>query len=166
MPAIVPQDGKPSLILRCVVLATGAACALLAARSASFADDRPTVRAGLWKFERMLETDGKPTDRVLTSGLLYARQMTRCVNPTVALLAETAPPGLGLCKIRELRKRDDNYDFQKVCGGGAPVKTTINIDGDSAYTEINEGRIGGIATKEIIEAQRVSDCHPPSARQR
>ena len=100
----------------------------------------------------MLETDGKATDWVLTSGLLYARQITRCVSPTRALQAETA---LGLCKIRGLRKRDDNYEFQKVCRGGAPVKKS-----DSDYTEINEGRIGGIATREIIEARRVADCHP------
>jgi hypothetical protein len=74
-----------------------------------------------------------------------------------SLQAETV---LGLCKIRDLRKRDDNYEFQKVCRGGAPVKTTIDIKSDSDYTEINEGRIGGIATKEIIEARRVADCHP------
>ncbi|WGS17600.1 MULTISPECIES: DUF3617 family protein [unclassified Bradyrhizobium] len=156
MHRIVSQEDKPALILRSAVLATGAVCALLAAKSASSADDHPAVRAGLWKFERMLETDGKATDRVLTSGLLYARQITRCVNPTRALQAETA---LGLCKIRDLRKRDDNYEFQKVCGGGAPIKTTIDIKSDSDYTEINEGRIGGIATREIIEARRVADCH-------
>jgi hypothetical protein len=76
--------------------------------SASFADDSPAVRAGLWEFERTLETDGKATDRALTSGLLYARQITRCLNPTGALPAENAR---GLCKIRDLRKGDDNYDF-------------------------------------------------------
>jgi hypothetical protein len=157
MPAIVPQDDKPALVLRWAVLATGAACALLAAKSASLAHDGPTVRAGLWKFERMLEIDGKPTDRVLTSGLLYARQTIRCVNPTV-WLQETTQSGAGLCKIRDLRKSDDNYDFEKVCGDNAPVKTTINIKSDSAYTEINEGRIGGVATKETIDARRVSDC--------
>jgi len=32
----------------------------------SSADDHLAVRAGLWKFERMLETDGKATDQVLT----------------------------------------------------------------------------------------------------
>jgi Protein of unknown function (DUF3617) len=163
MHGIVSQEDKPALILRWAVLATGAACALLAARSESFADDRPAFRAGLWKFERTLETDGKATDRVLTNGLLYAQQITRCVNPTRAFQADTAQ---GLCKIRDLRKRDDNYDFEKVCGGGAPVKTTINIKSDSDYTEINEGRIGGIATKEIIEARRVADCHPRDPRDR
>ncbi|WP_027550180.1 DUF3617 family protein [Bradyrhizobium sp. Cp5.3] len=157
MHRVVSQEDKPALILRCAVLATGAVCALLAAKSPSSADDRPAVRAGLWKFERTLETDGKATDRVLTSGLLYARQITRCVNPTRALQAETALP---LCKIRDLRKRDDNYEFQKVCGGGAPVKTTIDIKSDSDYTMINEGRIGAIASREIIEARRLADCNP------
>ena len=94
---------------------------------------------------------------VLASGLLYARQITRCVNPSRALQAATAQ---GLCKTRDLRQRDHTYDFEKVCGSGAPVKTTINIKNDSDYTEINEGRIGGIESKEIIEAQRLGDCQP------
>jgi len=46
------------------------------------------------------------------------------------------------------------------------VKTTIDIKSDSDYTEINEGRIGGIATREIIEARRVADCHPQAKRER
>lgn len=149
--------GKLALILCRTVVASGAVCTLFAAGSASFADDRPAVRAGLWKFERTLETDGRATDRVLTSGLLYARQVTRCVNPARAIQAETAQ---GLCQVRDLRKQDHIYYFLKVCGGDAPVKTTINIKSEGEYTEINEGRIGRIASKETIEAHRVADCHP------
>jgi hypothetical protein len=152
----VSREEKPHLILCWAVLATAAACSLLAVNSPSFADDHPAVRAGLWKFERTLETDGKATDRVLTSGLLYARQVSRCVNPSRALQAETAQ---GFCKIRNLHQTDHNYDFQKVCGGGGPIKTTINIESDSDYTETNKGRIGGVESKETIEAHRVGDCH-------
>jgi len=100
------------------LLAMAAACALLATSSASFAYDGPTFRSGLWKFERTLETDGKPNDRLQTSGLPIARQMTRCVNPTLELKAEFTPLKTGGCSTKDLRKTDDGYVFQKVCGGG------------------------------------------------
>lgn len=166
MTELVPREDKSKPVPRRMLLAVAAACALLATSSESFAYDGPTLRSGLWKFERTLETDGKPTDRLQTSGLSIARQMTRCVNPTQALKAEfTArftPLRVGACDTKDLQKTDTGYVFQKVCGGAAPVKTEINVKSDSAYTEINEGSIGKISTKETVVAQRVGDCHPPT----
>ena len=162
MTAIVPREDEPNPLPRPMLLALAAACALLVASSASFAYDGPTFRSGLWKFERTLETDGKPNDRLQTSGLPIARQMTRCVNPTLELKAEFAPLKAGGCSTKDLRKTDDGYVFQKVCGGAAPIQTEINVNGDSAYTEIHQGSIGKIPTKETVVAQRVGDCHPPS----
>ncbi len=161
MTEIVPRENNP--VPRRILLAISAACALLATSSASFAFDGPIFRSGLWKFERTLETDGKPNDRLQTSGLPIDRQMTRCVNPTLELKAEFAPPKAGGCSTKDLRKTDDGYVFQKVCGGGAaPIKTEINVKGDSAYTEIHQGSIGKIPTKETVVAQRVGDCRPPT----
>jgi hypothetical protein len=162
MTAIFPLEDEPNPFPRLILLAMAAACALLATSSASFAYDGPTFRSGLWKFERTLETDGKPDDRLQTSGLPIARQMTRCVNPTLELKAEFTPLKAGGCSTKDLRKTDDGYVFQKVCGGAAPIKTEINVKGDSAYTEIHQGSIGKIPTKETVVAQRVGDCHPPS----
>jgi hypothetical protein len=140
------------------VLAIAAAIALLGSTPVCLAYDGPTFRSGLWKFERTLETDGKPTDRLQTSGLLIDRQMTRCVNPTSAMKAEFTPLPFGTCKTTDLRKTDGGYVFQRICGSGAPIKTKIDVKSDSAYTEINEGNIGKISTKETIVAQRVGDC--------
>jgi hypothetical protein len=38
------------------------------------------------------------------------------------------------------------------------METQIDVKNDSAYTEINQGIIGKISTKETIVAQRVGDC--------
>src|SRR6202051_2864703 len=162
MTQIVPPKDKSSRVPRRVMLAIAAACALFAAGSESFAHDGPTFRTGLWKFERTLETNGKPTDRRQPSGLLIDRQTTRCANPTNALKAEFTPLEVGVCNTRDLRKTDNGYVFQKVCGRAAPIKTEINIKSDSAYTVINEGNMGKIAAKETVAAQRVGDCHPPT----
>jgi hypothetical protein len=162
MTAIVPREDESNPAPRRLWPAIAAACALLATSSASFAYDGPTFRSGLWKFERTLETDGKPNDRLQTSGLPIARQMIRCVNPTLELKAEFTPLKAGGCSTRDLRKTDDGYAFQKVCGGAAPIKTEINVKGDSGYTEIHQGSIGKIPTKETVVAQRVGDCDPPT----
>ncbi len=158
MTEIVPRENNP--VPRRILLAISAACALLATSSASFAFDGPIFRSGLWKFERTLETDGKPNDRLQTSGLPIDRQMTRCVNPTQALKAEFTPLKVGACSTKDLRKTDDGYVFQKICGSAAPIKTEISVKGDSAYTEIHQGSIGKIPTKETVSAHRVGDCRP------
>ena len=85
----------------------------------------------------------------------------RCPNKT-ELKAEFTPLKVGGCSTKDLRKTDDGYVFQKVCGGAAPIKTEINVKGDSAYTEIHQGSIGRIPTKETVAAQRVGDCRPPT----
>ncbi len=160
MTQIVPPKDKSSPVPRRVMLAIAAACVLFAAGSESFADDGPTFRSGLWKFERTLETNGEATDRLQTSGLSIARQMTRCVNPTLELKEELTPLKVGACNTRDLRKTDDGYVFEKVCGNAAPIKSEINVKSDSAYTEIHEGNIGKLSTKEIVVAHRIGDCDP------
>jgi hypothetical protein len=164
MTEIVPCEDKSSPVRRRVVLTIAAAGALFAASSASFAYDGPTLRSGLWKFERTLEADGKPTDRVQTSGLPIDRETTRCVNPTLALKAESTPLHAGACNTKDFRKTDGGYVFQRTCGGAEPIKTEIEVKSDSAYTEINEGNIGKTSTKEMVVAQRVGDCRPEDER--
>jgi hypothetical protein len=133
MTEIARGENRSNPIRRRVVLAVAAACVLSATRSEGFAYDGPVLRGGLWKFERTLETDGKPTDRLQTIGLLIDRQMTRCVNPTRAVQSEFAP--FGACSTKDLQKTDDV--FQKVSTGAKPIMTKIDVQGDSAYTEIN-----------------------------
>ena len=118
------------------------------------------MRSGLWKFERTLETNGEPTNRLQTSGLLIDREMTRCVNPTQALKLEFAPLQFGGCRAKDLRKTDDHYVFEKICSGAAPIKTEIDVEGDSAYSEVNEGNIGKMSTRETLVAHRIGDCRP------
>src|SRR4051794_34241073 len=121
MTEIVSREDQSNPAPRWTVLAIAAACALVAALSEGFAYDGPTLRRGLWKFERTLETDGKPTNRLQTSGLSIAREMTRCVNPTLALEAEFTPLiKSDACNTKDFRRTDDGYVFQRICGGTTP----------------------------------------------
>jgi hypothetical protein len=142
---------------RLMSLAIGAAAiTLIAAAPACLAYDGPTFRSGLWKFERSLETDGQTTDRFQNNGLPIKREMTRCVNPTPDVKADFTP--VEACKPRDIQKADGRYVIERVCGGYSPIKTEIDVKSDSAYTEINEGNIGKISTKETVVAQRIGDC--------
>jgi hypothetical protein len=151
-------EDKSNPVRRPGKLAAMAAIALFAAMPACLAYDGPTFRSGLWKFERTLEADGKPTNRLPTSGLSIDREMTRCVDPTLALKAEFTPSHFGACKTKDVRKTDGGYVFKRACESGEPIETRIDVKNDSAYTEINQGRIGKISTKETVVAQRVGDC--------
>jgi hypothetical protein len=162
MTEMVPRKDKSDPLARWTVLAIAVAGALFAPSAAGSGYDGPTLRRGLWKFERTLETDGKPTDKLETNGLPIDRQMTRCADPTEALRAEFTPLKVAACDIKDIQKTDDGYAFQRICRGTTPIKTAINIKSDSAYTQINEGNIGKISTTEIVVARRVGDCHPPT----
>src|SRR5260370_40956786 len=107
MPEMVPREDEPSPVPRRMLLAIAAACALLATSSESFAYDGPTFRSGLWKFERALGTDGKANDRLRTSGLPIAREMTRCVNPTLERVAEFNTLKAEGCSTKDRRQTDD-----------------------------------------------------------
>src|SRR6266436_9574898 len=136
------REEKSGLVGRRAVLAAATVCALFAAMPECLASDGPTFRGGLWKFERTLETDGKRTDRLQTSGLPIDREITRCVNPSSAIKAEFSSLPFGACNAKDLRNTDDSYVFQRFCGSGAPIKTQIDVKSDSAYTEIHEGKMG------------------------
>jgi hypothetical protein len=133
-----------------------AAITLAAAPPASLAYDGPTFRSGLWKFERSLETDGKTTNRLQDDGLPIKQEVTRCVNPTAAVKAEFTP--LEACKPLDFQKTDGRYVVERSCGGGSPIKSEIDVKSDSAYTQINEGNIGKMSSKETVVAQRIGDC--------
>jgi hypothetical protein len=137
--------------------------AVVAATPACLAYDGPTFRSGLWKFERTLETDGKTTNRYEDNGLPIKQEVTRCVNPTPAVKAEFTT--FEACKPKDVehveknfQNTDGRYVIERICGGYSPVRTEIDAKSDSAYTEINEGRIGQISTKETVVAQRIGDC--------
>jgi hypothetical protein len=81
MTEIARRENRSNPSRRRVVLAVAAACVLFATRSEGFAFDGPVFRGGRWKFERKLQTDGKPTDRLQISGLLIDRSNDPLCQP-------------------------------------------------------------------------------------
>jgi len=103
------SEAQSSSVGRRRAQAIAAVVALFAPTPACLAYDGPTFRSGLWKFERTLETNGEQTNRLQTSGLPIAQEITRCVDPTSAIKAQFTQQLS--CKSKNFRKTDGGYVF-------------------------------------------------------
>jgi hypothetical protein len=142
--------------LAIALLTTG--LALLATAEAG-ANATPRLRAGLWQFDRELEIDGTRTARRLIDNLLVSPRETRCVDPG-ATVWRSRPLFLGHCRVTRPKSDSDDEDVTLTyCGPGEPVRSERKVESDTAYTEIHAGRIGASATRDIVVARRIGDCH-------
>ena len=118
----------------------------------------PTFRKGLWKFVRTLEIVTHSNGRQK----LLEREMTRCVDPTVAMKATFASAPVGNCHSAKPEKVNNRYIFSNRCDYMGPVNTVITVQSADAYTEVNELRVG-VARKDLVVARRIGDCQDDHA---
>jgi hypothetical protein len=116
----------------------------------------PSFRKGIWQFERTLEYTG-PLPPPHTA-LSIRREMTRCVDPTESMKETFKPLSVGACHSVKPEKIDNRYVFSLRCDYLGPVRTVIEVEGDAAYTEINELTVGNFPRKDIVIARRIGDC--------
>jgi len=86
-----------------------------------------------------------------------SRAKPHCVDPGNAAKA-SRPIFLGNCQVRRTEANDNDYVTLTTCGAGAPIRTEIRVESDTAYTAIHEGKIGARTTKDIVVARRIGDC--------
>jgi hypothetical protein len=84
--------------------------------------------------------------------------MTRCVDPTEAMKETFKPLSVGGCHSVKPEKLDNRYVFSMRCDYLGPVRTVIEVEGDAAYTEINELTVGNFPRKDTVIARRIGDC--------
>jgi hypothetical protein len=115
----------------------------------------PSFRRGLWHFVRTMELITHQNNR----HRILEREMTRCVDPTVAMKATFASPPVGNCVSAKPEKTSGNrYFFANRCDYMGPVSTVITVQSDEAYTEVNELSVGKLPRVESVIANRVGDC--------
>jgi len=118
----------------------------------------PTFRKGLWKFVRTLEIVTQSNSRQK----LIEREMTRCVDPTIAMKATFSSAPVGSCQSAKPEKVNNRYIFSNRCDYMGPVSTVITVQSDEAYTEVNEIRVG-LPRKDLVIARRLGDCREEHA---
>ena len=122
------------------------------------AEDWPKFRKGVWQFERTLALTGREfgsdEDRVV-----FKREMRRCVDPSEAMRETFRSVNVGNCHSqRAERVAANKYVFALRCDYMGPVRTTIDVESDAAYTEINELEVGPLPRTDTVIAQRIADC--------
>ncbi len=116
--------------------------------------DGPSFRKGMWHFVRTLELVAHHK----TKYRLLEREMTRCVDPTIAMKATFSSPSVGNCVSAKPEKSDNTYTFSNRCDYMGPVSTVITVQNDESYTEVNELTVGKLPRTELVVARRVGDC--------
>jgi len=120
----------------------------------------PSFQRGMWAFERTLEHIG-PSSRLPNATFASRQDMLRCVDPTEAMKETFRSSNVGDCHSVKPDKIDNRYVFSLRCDFMGPVRTVIEVKGDSAYTETNEAAAGKFLKRETVIAHRVGDCGAP-----
>jgi hypothetical protein len=151
------RDGlaKPRARLRYFCLAIALfAVGPLSSQAKAEGFDGPSFKKGLWHFVRTLELVAHRK----TKYRLLEREMTRCVDPTVAMKATFSSPSVGSCVSAKPEKSDNKYIFSNRCDFMGPVSTVITVNSEESYTEVNELTVGKLPRTELVVAHRVGDC--------
>jgi hypothetical protein len=126
------------------------------------AEEWPRFRKGVWQFERTLELTGVSSDSDEKARVLIKSQMTRCVDPSEAMKETFKPLSVGSCHSRPPQRMSNRYVFPLRCDYMGPVRTTIDVESDVAYTEINELTVGRLPRTDTVIARRIGECGPSS----
>ena len=118
----------------------------------------PSFRKGLWHFVRTLDLVAHRKNKQR----LLERELTACVDPTVAMKATFASPSVGNCVSAKPEKTGNMYFFANRCDYMGPVSTTITVNSDDSYTEQNELNQGTAPRVELVVAKRIGDCQDGS----
>jgi hypothetical protein len=129
-----------------------ASLGLLVSPTISDASDWPKFRKGVWQFERTLFASG-------SGGTIFRRKMTRCVDPSESMKETFRASSVGTCRSsRPDKVGSDKYVFAQRCDYMGPVRTTIVVESDTAYTEVNELQVGALPRTDTVVARRIAEC--------
>jgi hypothetical protein len=120
--------------------------------------DGPTFAQGLWLFQRSTEFTTRHWILPNAKRIKVEPPVTRCVNPTEAMVETFRPASVGACQSTLPSRKNNTFVFAKRCDYLGPVKTVISVESESAYRETNELLAGTSLKTDIVVARRVGDC--------
>jgi hypothetical protein len=141
----------PSVALLCA----SALLSITSLASSNESIEAPQFRPGLWSFQRTIE---RLREAPHQNQLLSSEEMTRCVNPTLAMKAIFSSPAIGSCTSSPPQQIDNVYVFAKRCDAMGPVRTEITVESEESYTEMNVLTVGVYPRLDFVVARRVGEC--------
>ena len=146
------------ILVRWLATVSAGVSLLIFTASLANAEDWPKFRKGVWQFERTLiltgREGGSDEDRVV-----FKREMRRCVDPSEAMKETFRPMSVGNCHSKPAERVANKYVFALRCDYMGPVRTTIDVESDAAYTEVNQLEVGLLPRTDTVIARRISDCN-------
>lgn len=121
----------------------------------------PSFRKGLWRFVRTLDVVRNANKNVKYR--MVDKEMTRCVDPTLAMKATFSSAPVGNCVSDKPQKVGNKYTFGHRCDYMGAVSTVITVHSDESYTEVNEVSAGEHPKTDLVVAKRIGDCSDGSA---
>lgn len=125
--------------------------ALVGASCPAIADELPTLRQGLWEFQRNVGPKKV--------------ESTRCLSPTEDMKRQNAMLERNGCEFSPVKQVGNTYTFGASCPmktPGGEIRSTstsvLTVDGDSSYRLEVHGSLDGESTSEKLVARRVGDC--------
>lgn len=143
--------------IRSAVAVTACVSWMLSTVSVAYADEWPKFRKGVWQFKRTLVDVGSAR-KADEERVLFKNEVRRCVDPSESMKETFRPASVGKCQSTRPERIANKYVFAKRCDYMGPVRTTINVLSDSAYTEINEVQVGQFPRTDTVIARRVAEC--------
>jgi hypothetical protein len=117
--------------------------------------ESPSFRKGLWHFQRIIE---RIREAPHPNQLLVQEEMTRCVNPSLAMKAIFTSPNIGNCSSTKAQQIANRFVFAQRCDFMGPVRTEITVESDESYSELNVLTVGAFPRRDLVVARRVGEC--------
>ena len=134
---------------RCWALVAALACApLLIATAADF----PTLKPGLWRFERTIEGPGAKPEKIET---------TDCVDPGLDQKEQLEMLTKAGCKFEPVAHSGNTWRRKSTCRMGSMTSASESVttaDGPDAYTVTVDSVTNGERSHEVLRARRIGDC--------
>ena len=139
-----------------VVLPVVALAAVLAMTFATvvFADPWPTLRPGMWEYQRTMVRSDHPGKPIVVT-------KRKCGSPTEDMKRQNAQFTAAGCQCSPVRRAGNTYTFTAQCsmaGMQVQSRSTLTVESPVAYRLYVESREGGATSKETLIARRVGDC--------
>lgn len=155
----IRQPGRAKVTSLCKSTVAAALLVVAASQGAAAGEafDGPSFKKGRWHFVRTMDLVVGEHFRQR----LYTRELTACVDPTVAMRGTFSSPSIGKCVSVKPERAGHTYTFSNRCDVLGPVSTTITVVSDESYTELNELKAGAVPRAELVVAKRIGDCQDP-----
>jgi len=138
-----------------VLPAAGLAAVLaLTLAAVAFADPWPTLRSGMWEYQRTMVRSAQPGKPIVVT-------KRKCGNPAEDMKRQNAQLTAAGCRFSPVRKAGNVYTFTSQCSmAGIQVqsRSTLTVESPDAYHLFVESREGGETSKETLIARRMGDC--------